>query len=273
MLPWAGSLEGEVYERPSLIEDYGLVGNTRTAALVGKDGSIDWMCVPRFDSGACFAALLGEPEHGRWRLAPAGEFSAVRRAYRRETLVLETEFETSEGAVSIIECMPVWHDRTDVVRVVEGLHGRVVMRMELIIRPGYGAITPWVRRVHDALLATAAPDSLQFRTPVETEGREFTTVAGFTVTPGQRGPSVRSWFPSPASRPLPRDAGARPNMVGGHLPESRRAEILAAAGFSAVEQHLCEDSIVGDGRDQPAPAGFPFRIRQPLVFGQQEDGI
>ncbi len=193
---------------PSPIEDYGLIGNTRTAALVGKDGSIDWMCVPRFDSGACFAALLGKPEHGRWRLAPAGEFSAVRRAYRRETLVLETEFETSDGAVRIIDCMPVWHDRTDVVRVVEGLRGRVVMRMELIIRPGYGAITPWVRRVDDALLATAGPDSLELRTPVKTQGREFTTVAEFTVAPGQRVPFVLTWFPSHESRPLPVDADA-----------------------------------------------------------------
>jgi GH15 family glucan-1,4-alpha-glucosidase len=129
---------------PLPIEDYALIGNTRTAALVGNDGSIDWMCVPCFDSGACFAALLGQPEHGRWRLAPASEARTVRRAYRRDTLVLETEFETSNGVVRVIDCMPVWNERTDVVRVVEGVRSRVPMQMELIIRPGYGAVTPWV---------------------------------------------------------------------------------------------------------------------------------
>ncbi|MGH8802674.1 MAG: glycoside hydrolase family 15 protein, partial [Casimicrobiaceae bacterium] len=193
---------------PSPIEDYALIGNTRTAALVDKSGSIDWMCVPRFDSGACFAALLGQPEHGRWRLAPAGELSSVHRSYRRDTLVLETEFETSDGAVRVIDCMPVWHDRTEVVRVVEGLRGHVAMQMELIIRPGYGAITPWVRRAHGALLATAGPDSLELRTPVTTKGREFTTVAEFVVTQGQRVPFVLTWFPSHEARPLPVDADA-----------------------------------------------------------------
>ncbi|MEO8741542.1 MAG: glycoside hydrolase family 15 protein, partial [Casimicrobiaceae bacterium] len=192
----------------SPIEDYGLIGNTRTAALVGKDGSIDWMCVPRFDSGACFAALLGEPQHGRWRLAPAVHVSAVRRAYRRDTLVLETEFETPDGTVRVIDCMPVWDDRTDVVRMVVGLRGRVAMQMELVIRPGYGAITPWVRRVDDTLLATAGPDSLELRTAVETEGRGFTTVAQFTVEAGQQVPFVLSWFSSHEAAPLPLDAHA-----------------------------------------------------------------
>src|SRR5215471_18228169 len=112
---------------PSRIEDYALIGDRETAALVGRDGSVDWMCVPRFDSGACFAALLGEPKHGRWRLAPARKVRAVRRAYRRDTLVLETEFESSDGAVRLIDCMPVWNERTEVVRVVEGVRGRVSM--------------------------------------------------------------------------------------------------------------------------------------------------
>lgn len=124
------------------IEDYALIGNTRTAALVGNNGSIDWMCLPRFDSSACFSALLGDCEHGRWQLAPAGEVRAVRCAYRRDTLVLETEFETSDGLVRVIDCMPVWHERTDVVRVVEGVRGKVPMKMELILRTGYGAVTP-----------------------------------------------------------------------------------------------------------------------------------
>jgi GH15 family glucan-1,4-alpha-glucosidase len=193
---------------PLPIEDYGLIGNTRTAALVGNDGSIDWMCAPRFDSSACFAALLGEPKHGRWRLAPASKVRAVRRAYRHDTLVLETEFESSSGVVRLIDCMPVWNERTDVVRVVEGVRGRVPMRMELIIRPGYGAVTPWVRRVDDALLATAGPDSLELRTPVETQGRNFTTVAEFTVSAGQRIPFVITCFPSHEPRPLPIEADA-----------------------------------------------------------------
>jgi GH15 family glucan-1,4-alpha-glucosidase len=193
---------------PLPIESYGLIGNTRTAALVGNDGSIDWMCVPRFDSSACFAALLGERKHGRWRLAPTRKVRAVRRRYRRDTLVLETEFECPDGVVRVVDCMPVWNERTDVVRVVEGVRGRVSMQMELIIRPGYGANTPWVRRVDDALLATAGPDSLEFRTPVETKGRDFTTIAEFTVAAGQRVPFVITWFPSHQPRPLPIDADA-----------------------------------------------------------------
>ena len=193
---------------PLPIEDYALIGNTRTAALVGIDGSIDWMCVPRFDSTACFAALLGEPQHGRWVLAPAGAARSVRRAYRPDTLVLETEFQTADGVARVIDCMPMWENRNDVVRVVQGVSGAVPMRMELIIRPGYGAITPWVRRVDDALLATAGPDSLELRTSVETEGRYFTTVAEFTVAAGQRIPFVLTCFPSHESRPLPVDADA-----------------------------------------------------------------
>ena len=113
------------------IENYALIGNTRTAALVGRDGSIDWLCAPRFDSRACFAALLGTHEHGRWLLAPTVKARTVRRAYRSDTLVLETDFETEDGTVRLIDCMPPWPDRSDVVRVVEGVRGRVPMRMEL----------------------------------------------------------------------------------------------------------------------------------------------
>ncbi len=193
---------------PLRIEDYALIGNTRTAALVGKDGSIDWMCVPRFDSNACFAALLGKQEHGHWQLGPARGVAAVRRAYRPDTLILETEFETEEGAVRIIDCMPVWEERTDIVRIVECVRGSMPMRMELIMRFCYGTVTPWVRRVDDALLATAGPDSLELRTPVELVGRDFTTVAEFTVSQGQRVPFVMTWFPSHETHPLPIDAEA-----------------------------------------------------------------
>jgi len=193
---------------PLRIEDYALIGNTRTAALVGKDGSIDWMCVPRFDSNACFAALLGKQEHGHWQLGPARGVAAVRRAYRPDTLILETEFETEEGAVRIIDCMPVWEERTEIVRIVECVRGSMPMRMELIMRFCYGTVTPWVRRVDDALLATAGPDSLELRTPVELVGRDFTTVAEFTVSQGQRVPFVMTWFPSHETHPLPIDAEA-----------------------------------------------------------------
>jgi GH15 family glucan-1,4-alpha-glucosidase len=190
------------------IEDYALIGNTRTAALVGRNGSIDWLCAPRFDSPACFAALLGTREHGRWLLAPAAKVRIVRRSYRSDTLVLETEFETADGTVRLIDCMPPWPDRTDVVRVVEGVHGRVPMRMELIIRCGYGVVVPWVRRVEGALLATAGPDSLELRTGVQTKGEGFTTVAEFTARRGQSIPFIVSHFPSHQPRPLPIDAKA-----------------------------------------------------------------
>ena len=129
------------------IEDYAMIGNNRTAALVGRNGSIDWLCAPRFDAPACFAALVGTSDHGRWLLAPRGTVRRVQRRYRDQTLVLETDFHTAGGTVRVVDCMPPWEDRTDIVRIVEGLRGRVSMRMELVIRGGYGAIVPWVRRV------------------------------------------------------------------------------------------------------------------------------
>src|SRR6266568_3141460 len=121
------------------IEDYALIGDCQTAALVGRDGSIDWLCLPRFDSGACFAALLGTPEHGRWQIAPAGDFTASRRRYRDNTLVLETEFETAEGAVAVVDCMPPRTSEPDLVRLVVGKRGRVKMQMHLVLRFDYGS--------------------------------------------------------------------------------------------------------------------------------------
>jgi len=171
---------------PLPIEDYGLIGDCHTAALVGRDGSIDWLCFPRFDSGACFAALLGDPGHGRWLIAPAAEVRSVRRKYRDGTLILETEFETDEGAVRIIDCMPLSNERWDVLRIVEGLRGRVAVRMELIIRFDYGSIVPWVRRPDDTLLATAGPDTLELHTPVAVHGENMKTVAEFHVSNGER---------------------------------------------------------------------------------------
>src|SRR5713101_3468072 len=125
---------------PSRIEDYALIGDCQTAALVGRDGSIDWLCFPRFDAPACFAALLGKPEHGRWLLAPTDGYRAVRRRYREGTLVLETEYETDAGVAAVVDCMPPRTDAPDVVRIVEGRRDRVAMRMELIIRFDYGSL-------------------------------------------------------------------------------------------------------------------------------------
>jgi GH15 family glucan-1,4-alpha-glucosidase len=171
---------------PLPVEDYALIGDCHTAALVGRDGSIDWLCVPRFDSGACFAALLGDAGNGRWLIAPAAEVHNVRRRYRAGTLILETEFETDDGAVRIIDCMPLSNARLDIVRIVEGVRGRVTVRMELIIRFDYGSIVPWVRRPDHALLATAGPDTLELHSDVEHHGENMRTVAEFHVSAGER---------------------------------------------------------------------------------------
>jgi GH15 family glucan-1,4-alpha-glucosidase len=174
----------------SRIEDYALIGDTQTAALVGRDGSIDWLCLPRFDSGACFAALLGTLQHGRWLLAPQGDVRRSRRRYRDGTLVLETEYETHEGTVALIDFMPHRTQEADVVRIVEGRRGRVPMRMELVIRFDYGSIVPWVRRLNGVLRAVAGPDAVSLRTEVQTRGEQLTTVSSFTVSEGQRVPFV-----------------------------------------------------------------------------------
>ena len=187
------------------IEDYAFLGDLQTGALVGRDGSIDWSCFPRFDSGACFAALLGTPENGRWLLAPAGEVTRAERHYRRGTLILETVYETAEGSVRVTEFMPPRGKAPDIVRIVEGMTGQVPMRSELIIRFDYGRVVPWVRRVDDARLATAGPDALCFRTPVETHGENLTTVSEFTVSPGERVPFILTWYLSHEPPPDPVD--------------------------------------------------------------------
>ena len=181
---------------PLPIEDYALIGDCHTAALVGRDGSIDWLCFPRFDSGACFAALLGEPGHGRWLIAPVAEVRSIRRKYRDGTLILETEFETNEGAVRIIDCMPLSNERWDLLRIVEGLRGRVAMRMELIIRFDYGSILPWVRRLDDTLLAIAGPDTLELHTAVAVHGENMKTVAEFCVSKAERTSFALNYRPS-----------------------------------------------------------------------------
>ncbi|HTD72773.1 MAG TPA: glycoside hydrolase family 15 protein [Steroidobacteraceae bacterium] len=178
------------------IEDYALIGDCHTAALVGRNGSIDWLCFPRFDSGACFAALLGGAERGRWLVAPAGKLKSVRRRYRNDSLVLETEFHTARGSVRLIDFMPLSDEHWDVVRIVEGLSGTVAMRMELIVRFDYGSIVPWVRRAKDMLLLTAGPDTLELAASVEVSGENMKTVAQFSVRKGQRETFVLNYRPS-----------------------------------------------------------------------------
>ena len=160
----------------SRIEDYALIGDLQTAALVGRDGSIDWCCFPRFDSGACFAALLGTRDHGRWLLAPTAQVRRHERRYRTDTLILESIFETEEGTIRAIDFMPPRGSTPDIVRIVEGLDGNVPMRSELVIRFDFGHIVPWVHRVDDARIATAGPDSLCFRTPVDVHGEDLSLI-------------------------------------------------------------------------------------------------
>jgi GH15 family glucan-1,4-alpha-glucosidase len=181
---------------PLPIERYALIGDLHTAALVGLDGSIDWLCFPRFDSPACFAALLGNPEHGRWQIAPAEKILAVRRRYRTGTLILETEFDTEGGSVRVTDFMPLSDDRWDAVRVVEGLRGLVSVRMELIVRFDYGSVVPWVRKVDDVLLVTAGPDTLELSASVPVQGEGMKTVATFFVNAGQRESFSLNYRPS-----------------------------------------------------------------------------
>ncbi|HUU35449.1 MAG TPA: glycoside hydrolase family 15 protein [Vicinamibacterales bacterium] len=182
----------------SPIEDYALIGDCHTAALVGRDGSIDWWCVPRFDSGACFAALLGGPEHGRWQIVPDEPILSVTRAYRGDTLVLDSTFETASGAITLTDCMPIRTSYPDIVRMVTGVHGTVRMRVEIVIRFDYGSITPWVQRDRDGITATGGPDTLLLRTPVPLRGEGWTTIGEFDVRAGDEVPFVLTWHPSHA---------------------------------------------------------------------------
>jgi GH15 family glucan-1,4-alpha-glucosidase len=195
---------------PLAIEDYGLIGDFETAALVGRDGSIDWLCWPAFDSDACFAALLGADKHGRWQIAPKGEIERTSRRYWGDTLILETRFETPDGTVALIDFMPPRGKASDVVRLVRGVKGRVKMRMQLVIRFGFGVDIPWVKRTEDrsALLAIAGPDMTVLRTPVETRGEDMTTVSDFEVSDGETIPFVLTYGPSHLDPPEPIDPEA-----------------------------------------------------------------
>ncbi len=177
-----------------LIEDYALIGNNATAALVGRNGSIDWLCFPRFDSAACFAALLGSPEDGHWSIAPQAAQPKVTRRYREGTLVLETEFSIPEGTAVLVDCMDRRGEHQDVVRLVRGVHGRVPMEMELAIRFEYGTVVPWVSHMEDGrLCAIAGPDRIVFTAPIELRGEDLKTRAEFEVEEGQTVAFVLTW--------------------------------------------------------------------------------
>src|SRR3954454_19656975 len=201
---------------PGLIESYAVVGNCETAALVGRDGSIDWLGLPRFDSAACFAALLGSPDNGRWQIAPSSPHLQVTRRYRPGSLVLETEFETAEGRVLLVDCMGRRDGGADLVRVVRGLPGRSRMRMELIIRLEYGSVIPWVRRLDDGrVTAVAGPDRLTLCTPADVHSESMKTVADFVIGEGEEIPFSLIWSPSFRAVPVPADAGAVLETVAG----------------------------------------------------------
>jgi GH15 family glucan-1,4-alpha-glucosidase len=191
------------------IEDYAMVGNTRTAALVHRDGSVDWLCPRRFDAPAIFAALLGSSDNGRWRIAPEGRPRRISRAYQDDSLVLETRFETAEGTADVIDFMPPSQsdDSCDLVRIVRGVSGTVSMKLELSLRFDYGSIIPWVRRRNYGLSAVAGPDAVALHAPVKLHGRNMTTEARFTVRANDSVPFILSWHPSNRKAPAPPDAG------------------------------------------------------------------
>jgi len=186
---------------PSIIEDYALIGDTQTAALVGRDGAIDWTCFPRFDSDACFAALLGSRDNGRWLIAPREAPRATRRRYLTDSLVLETVMETSTGVVRLLDFMPIRDERPDIVRIIEGVEGSVDMHVDLLVRFDMGRVIPWARQREDALVMTAGPDALCLRGDVEVHGEELATVGDFTVRAGDRRSMVLTWFPSHLEMP------------------------------------------------------------------------
>jgi GH15 family glucan-1,4-alpha-glucosidase len=192
---------------PNRIEDYAVIGNCETVALVGRDGSIDWLSLPRFDSAACFSALLGEPKHGRWLIAPAEKDFGATRRYRDDTLILETMFRTEHGAACLIDFMTRRDGSSELVRLVRCLEGEVAMRMELIARFDYGAVTPWVTRQDDGrLLFIAGPERLLLDTAAPTRGEDFRTLSEFSVGAGQEVSFVLNWSPSFRSPPAPLQA-------------------------------------------------------------------
>jgi GH15 family glucan-1,4-alpha-glucosidase len=204
------------------IEDYAVIGDMHTAAIVGKNGSVDWLCLPHFDSPSCFARLIGEKEHGFWQLAPAGGESVVtatRRKYRDDSLVLETEFDTATGSVRVTDCMPMRDTHPHVVRLVEGLSGQVDMHMELTVRFDYGEVVPWATSTEGLLRMTAGPDAVALWHGVNPVGEDMHTVADFSVSQGQRFPFTLVWFPSHEDPPPPLDAYYAISLTDAHWKE------------------------------------------------------
>jgi len=191
---------------PGYVEDYALIGDCETAALVGRDGSIDWLCWPRFDSAACFAALLGSPENGRWLIRAADPAAQSVRKYRHDTLILETEIQTRDGAATIIDFMPPRAKASDIVRLVRGRRGRLAMRTELVLRFDYGSLVPWVTRLDDGTLrAIKGPDMVVLRTPIALRGEKLRTIGDFEIAAGQTIPFVLTYGPSHLPPPPPID--------------------------------------------------------------------
>jgi GH15 family glucan-1,4-alpha-glucosidase len=224
------------------IEDYGIIGDLHTAALVGLDGSVDWLCLPHFDSASCFSRLLGDESHGFWRLAPAGGNKAIlatRRWYRPDSLVLETEYDTATGTVRITDCMPVRDNLPHLVRTVEGVSGTVDMRMDLVVRFDYGEIIPWVTS-HDGLTRlTAGPDSVALWHHVETRGKDMRTVADFTVTARERYPFTLVWYPSHEDPPPPLDS-----YYAVHLTEAFWSEWAAQCTYEGPYRDAVVRSLI-----------------------------
>ncbi|MFF4868871.1 glycoside hydrolase family 15 protein [Streptomyces sp. SID5770] len=185
------------------IDDYALIGDLQTAALVGRDGSVDWLCLPRFDSAACFAAVLGDEENGHWRIAPKGATTCTSRRYAEDSLVLETSWETRTGTVKVIDFMPQRDAYPDVMRIVEGVSGSVEMSAVLRLRFDYGSIVPWMRRADGHRVAVAGPDAVWLRSEphVKTWGQQFSTCSSFTVSAGEKVAFVLTWHPSHEPRP------------------------------------------------------------------------
>ena len=216
---------------PSAIEDYALIGDCETAALVARDGSLDWLCLPRFDSGACFAALLGNSENGRWQISPIGN-AKVRRRYRPRTLILETEFETETGTVTLIDFMPLRSGNPEIVRMVRCDRGSVRMRMDLVIRFDYGRTVPWVTRQHDgALRAIAGPHLLVLRTSVPTKGKALRTVSEFTVTADSEATFELTYGSS--HQPMP------PADRRGKIPSGNRRVVVQVDLAMQISRALC----------------------------------
>src|SRR5271169_6846417 len=186
---------------PSKIEDYAMLGDCETSALVARNGSVDWLCWPRFDSNACFAALLGTRDHGRWLIATQ-EQARVTRRYRPNTLILETHFETADGAATLVDFMPFRAEHSEIVRLVVGTRGKLKMHTELVLRFGYGAVVPWVTRLENgALRAIAGPDMVVLRTSVRVSGKDMTTIGEFTISRGEPIPLVLTYSRSHKTLP------------------------------------------------------------------------